>query len=353
MNLFLPSGYVNMKKIFKLPEAFIFVTGARGTGKTYGGMECLLDHEILPEGRKFIYMRRTSKQLEIALTPEMNPFKPLNEKRKGTPEIHPFSINKYISGFYKTVINEDGDLEPLDGVPIGIAIPLSTFASVRGISAEDVDVMFYDEFIPQRDERKMKNEYEALLNAYETINRNRELQGRPPVKLIAVSNSNDIANPVYMGARVIKDVIDMRRKKVNCKEFPKRNMALIDIQDSPISLQKANTALYQFAKDTQFTEMAIYNDYGYIESNTKSLPHRELVPLYRVGEIQIDRWKGHDNYYVTSQFHGSVKESYSTSDIDIRRFSIAHRDVVTYYYLNAIVFEDFYLESVFIKMFLT
>ena len=65
---------------------------------------------------------------------------------------------------------------------------LSTFGNLRGVDFSDVDMIFFDEFVPQKNARPIKAEAEAFFNLYETVNRNRELDGRPPVRVLMLSN---------------------------------------------------------------------------------------------------------------------------------------------------------------------
>ena len=50
--LYLKSGYVNMMELLKNPYAYIFGIGARGIGKTYGGLTALT--EICEIGRAHV-----------------------------------------------------------------------------------------------------------------------------------------------------------------------------------------------------------------------------------------------------------------------------------------------------------
>ena len=60
-----------------------------------------------------------------------------------------------------------------DGAPFAVGIALSTFASVRSLSAEGYEVLFFDEIIPERHEHPIKEEGLAFANVLESLNRNR------------------------------------------------------------------------------------------------------------------------------------------------------------------------------------
>ena len=79
---------------------FTTITGARGTGKTYGALDYLYTYGI-----KFLYLRRTDAQREISASDDMNPFKILNTDKGYS--ISTKSLGKYLDGFFET--SEDID----------------------------------------------------------------------------------------------------------------------------------------------------------------------------------------------------------------------------------------------------
>lgn len=345
MKLYLESGYVDVAKILNLKYDYIFCTGGRGTGKTYGTLL-----ELIRRKEPFLYMRRTQKQADVMLDDGFNPFEPLNRDHGYC--IKPFRESKYIYSFRHSHYDENDKLVPDTGNSlVCLVASLATFSDLRGISAEYINTIFYDEFIAEKGARRMSNEAYRLLNAIETINRNRELKGQPPTKLVAMSNSESLINPIYMQLGLVKAAADMQRKNQDVRFFPEKRLCLISLRNSPISYRKSQTALYQLAGEGDFSTMALSNDYTYNESNTRSINFRELIPLYRVGELQIDRWKGHSELYITGVFHGTVKEVYKNDEVEYKRFKIAHRPVISYYMFNQIIFESYYLESLFCEMF--
>lgn len=78
-----------------------------------------------------------------------------------------------------------GRFEYEDGKPkqclekYGIGMTLPSIANIRGFNGSQFEDVVFDEFIPERIVIKRKAEGDALLNAYVTINGNRELEGKP------------------------------------------------------------------------------------------------------------------------------------------------------------------------------
>ena len=248
IQLYNEQGYVNFPAIMAHEAIFIFIYGGRGTGKTYGALEYFKEHE-----QKFIYLRRLAAQVDIVKKDDMQPFKTLN-RDKGW-NIKPFPVNKYISSFYDTDYTEDGKAIP-SGDSYGLLTSLSTFSNLRGVDGNEIKVMCLDEFIPELNEKPIKGEADALFNAYETINRNRELNGEDPIKLLCLANSNRIDNPLFMELGLITIAEKIRKSGNEYYYDKKRKMLLIDLYKSKISEEKADTALYQLTKGTEFFNMA-------------------------------------------------------------------------------------------------
>ena len=70
MKLYEENGFLNFAEIVKIKTPFIFIVGARGIGKTYGGIKYAVTNDI-----KFMLSRRTQKQADIISQPELSPLK--------------------------------------------------------------------------------------------------------------------------------------------------------------------------------------------------------------------------------------------------------------------------------------
>lgn len=335
--LYLDSGYLNMEYIINLPVPFIYVLGGRGTGKTYGALKFILDNNI-----KFMLMRRTQTQVDMIKDSAFNPFNALPDHN-----IIIKSINKNMSGVYRGHY-EDG-LNKTDGAPIGFLCALSTISNIRGFNAEDIELVLYDEFIGEKHERAIRNESDAFLNAYETINRNRELKGLEPLKMVSLANSNDLANPVFMGLKLVGIVEKMKQKGNDLYINKDRGIAIVLLGETAISKAKRDTALYKLAGDGEFSEMALKNEFANEEKalvGSRNL--RDYKPVCFVGELCV--YKKNREYYITDHKRGSAKE-YDSSPMELKRFK---RDFYFLWlaYLNGnILFESYYLQNLFEKYF--
>lgn len=339
--LYLENGYLDAAWIYDLPVRHIWVIGGRGTGKTYGFLR-----EALRRKNKFMFLRRTETQVDIIRQPAFSPFSPINADEGYN--VQPFPYAPKISAFYHAVENEDTmKLEP-SGAPIGYLAAVKTFHNVRGFSARDVDLIYFDEFVREPTERRIKGEPAALWNALETINRNRELEGLPSAKFIACSNAEDIANDYFVDLGLVTVAEKMVIKGESVKVLRDREMAIVILQGSPISEAKADTALYKMTKGTGFAQMALDNSFRVDFDAYRSRPIGEYRPVVTVGELTVYKHKSNGRYYVTPHRAGNPPV-YTMSDADQRRFKVTHRWLAAAYMRGIIDFESYFCESLLYK----
>ena len=330
--IYTEDGWVNWDYIISQPASFISVVGARGTGKTYG-----IFKKLTSEKRKFIYVRRLKSQLDQCAKLEGNPFKNLNIDL--SLDIRPFPSGGIVT-FRET--DKTGDV-----VALGVA--LSVVANVRGIDFSDYDFIVFDEFIASAGERPIKNEFSAFLNFYETVNRNRELEGKDPVKCIMLGNANTLINPYFSAWHFMKTAIRMIAGKQMVWRSADNTRMVIMLVDSPISTRKKETALYQNAND-DFIQMAIDNAFRTDQTNIKSEPLKEYIHLVSVGEIGIYKHKSERKYYVSST--QANKPYYDAFGIGLRMFQQDFYMLRVHYMVSRNVwFESFELEIIFRELF--
>lgn len=256
---------------------------ARGTGKTYTGLQEVRS----PDYRRFMFMRLTEKEITVTCA-SGNIFEKLNEDLGWTVE----------SEFKKT----DGFGRFYDGEEcIGYSAALSTFGSIRGVSFSDVDIIFIDELIPERTRRNIiKYSGEAFANMYESINRNRELDGQAPVKVIMCCNAIDLDNDILHTIGAIKPIEEMLRTGQHEWESEERSF-YINISDNvPVSGKKRNTALYKLVgQSSEFSQMALENQFvnDPLFLVQPKVPLSEYRPWVQIDDIYIYRHKATDYLY--------------------------------------------------------
>lgn len=329
MMLYLDDGWLNVDAINRMKYPFIFVYGGRGIGKTFGEAQI-----VTGAGRgRTLFLRRTKTEYDIITSREMNTFSDFNvesglalsfEKRKG------FALIKDASE------------------TVGLCAALSTFSNLRGGGFEQfgIDYILYDEFIPERHKSKIRNEADAVMNLYETVNRNRELKGAEPLKLRCFANSNDIRNPLFIGLNLVTMAEKMIKKGTEMQIDAERGVCLIDCRYSPISKRKSETALYRLSAGSEFFNMAIKNEFnsGLFPSVSRRLV--EYRPVVSVGEIGIYQHKSSGRLYVAAARPRNAP-AYAANDTQLEMFRIRYAHLFDAYFEGRIEFESAILQLLF------
>lgn len=343
MNYYSESGYIDMEKIMSIRCPFIFLVHGRGTGKTYGMCKFLLDH--LDDG-KFLFMRRTQTEADTISFTDFSPFQPVLNDHPEYPRLTVQSIPnvKNISAVYKGEL-DDGRLKPV-GDPVGYIGALSTIANVRGFNGEQIRYMVYDEFIPERGARLLRDEGDRILNCYETVNRNRELKGIDPLKAVFLSNANRMDSPVFQSLGILDRIDQMTMRGQSECILNERGIAVLKLKESPISLKKAETALYKATGDSTFKDMSLLNSFS---SDTylycKREPIQEYRPVFQYEDITIYRHKSKCHYYVTRHRSGGVVRQYFDEDFSRRRMKRDQYSFMNAWLQGQISFEDIYCKT--------
>lgn len=299
--LYNDNGYVDISYLASRSLPFNILLGGRGTGKTFG----ILLH-YLQRGSRIIYMRRRQSQCDISASETMTPYK---------------SVCDFLDVDYD-IPKRQGKIKSIyvadSATPNAYFVALSTFSNMRGFDASDCEAIVYDEFIPEKKEKPFPDEGFALLNAYESVNRNRELQGRPPLTLWLLSNTNDLMSPVLKELNVMSTVLKMDKNKTEQYIDKDRGLQIINCFSSPISAQKSETALYKLAgKD--FRDMALNNTFSFDTQYIKARDLRQYRPVVQIGEIIIYEHKSEYLYYATTHKAGNPPY-FGTGEKEMARF---------------------------------
>lgn len=328
--------YFDIKGRSAMP--FQVYIGGRGIGKSYSALRQLaLD---VPADEKWIYMRRTGKEIEACSTEFGNPFKTIN-KDFGTL-IVPESGGKGAAEYFYNETDEDNP------ELVGYGVALSTFAGLRSMDLSDVTVTVFDEFIPERQVKRIKAEGEALLNFYETVNRNRELQGRPPMRLILLSNAIDLANPILETLGIISELENMISHHEHRRTIPERGLYIERVGKVGVTNAKEHTALYKLA-NSDFTNDTLNADFLSADLTTikKNVNLKEYKPLFRFGEYVV--FKSSNSFHVTRSEVTVAKTFPESAGIKVRTFFAPTYRVARAY--GNITFSDYPTQVFFDELF--
>ena len=321
-DIYTPDGWLDVPALAARGCWLNVITGPRQVGKTYGTLKYIIE-----ERRPFILMRRTVEEVQfLGINTEVNPFKVFEPEH----EISMDRAGKILN------ISEDGEI-------IGICLGLPTVATIRGFSASRFTDIIFDEFIPEKHVIQRKTEGDALLNAYTTINGNRELEGRPPVRLWLLANSNNINSPILTSLGLVDPILRMREK--GQEVLQKDGVLIVQPGSMKIIKKRSETAMMKHLKKTKsaerFTGMALENEFSYNDQTlVGKMPLGGLKPLCGIGMAYV--WQRDDGFlYICRAPHRT--EIYEDSEYMRERFRDDYWWIFDQYRSGEIRFADLHI----------
>ena len=287
-----------MPKWYKIPDdnklrPFTFIVGGRGIGKTYSAIERgLTEHE-----NAFLYLRNTKEQIEESCGIFGNPFK------KWATD-HNRDIQLVKDKNHALIVEYIGDGQKIAKKVTGAGAALSVFSNLRGVDMSNVNYIVFDEFIENR--TLTFNQYDAFLHMYETVNRNRELEGLPPVKCVLLSNAQRLGNPILRGFNLIPVIENMQ--KTGQKSYADGAIR-IELPFSEVSEEKRQTALYNATRGSELAAEALDNNFiNDSFTGIKKVNIQEYNPVVCIDDIYIYRHKSNGRYYACHTRSDGVRE---------------------------------------------
>ena len=243
-----------------------------------------------------------------------------------------------------TIENE----KAVPGKQRGLLMSLPQVAHVRGFNGKVFSDIVFDEFIAEKGAYQRKTDGEALLNAYVTINGNREFEGRPPARLWLLANANDINSPILEALNLTDTVIELQRRR---REYiVKDGVCVVIPQGNAKASERSETALNkQIRKDSEFYEMAVDNLFSYDASPLIiSLPIKHMKPLFSY-DGTLYAWENDKGIYICRAQHD--KNAYSRSRWDTAQLAADFLWLKRYYYEGLVLFSDLRLLALFRTIF--
>ena len=314
-------------------RAFTYIIGGRGIGKTFGTFDLFFDPEFM-HGAPFIYMRNKSIQLKESATAFGNPFKKWNKLRGRNVQVVPEGEHYII----QEKIFEDNKLKDIN--VYGYAVALSTFENLRGVDLSDVNYVVFDEFIELG--TLTFNQYKTFSHFYETVNRDRELEGEEPLKVILLSNAQKLDNSILAGYDLISTIEDMIRNGIEIRSSRDHTIML---PKSNVSELKKDTALYRMTKGSDFYDEAINNSFANDSfTGVKKRKVIEYVGICKIDDMYIYRHKHDNHYYIT---YTRVQNVPDFNSRDQRLLFMHHYGIrlVEGYAEGRVFFENFTIKS--------
>ena len=265
-------------------RAINIIIGGRGIGKTYSALSFMLEQKA-----PFIYLRNTAAQMDECCSAFGNPFKRI---AADTGRMITMKAEKRHYMIY--------DETASDPQLIGYGAALSTFSNLRGVDLSDVEFCVFDEFIESR--TLTFNQFSAFQGFYETVNRNRELSGGEPFKVLLLSNSQTLRNDILAGYGLVSQIERMiqsgQRRHSEAGLF-------LELPESEISEMKRQTANYKLIAGTAAAREALDNEFT---KDSFRLVRRQNLAEYRPlctaehesGAVSYYKHKSTNQYYASS-----------------------------------------------------
>lgn len=334
-NLYGATGYFEPGALLKFCEsnriAKVCVLGGRGTGKTIGALMYCLQNHI-----NFLYTRRHITQAELVASKTLSPLKAVN-RNLGT-EYMAAKVGKSMWGVFHSEYDESGKLRVKpQGEALATWTAVAAAAGLKGFDGLDIKVWLCDEVVLDKNERPLTEEGAGLRSMYETVNRNREDDGAPPLLMLCLGNSDKLTNPVALEFGWVRPFMKMKKEGLT-SYMPDKRTLLILMDDSPRKEKKRRQAMYE--DGGRYAAMAVDNDFT-DDSFSRHVfyPAKELQPIARVGDLLICLHKGTRKYYMTMQYQLKAKE-YDTTPIGIEKFKRQNPNIVFAYWQEQVEFQD-------------
>lgn len=334
MDFYLDNGFLDIPKVAAYADKhnvnFILIIGKRQVGKTYG----VLMYQ-LKEDKHFILMRRTSKELGLIAKGVNSPFEAL----EGYENKVSFSGSADDTTMVMRITDVDG--EEKKEHDIGLACALNTIASIRGFNGKPYSDMVYDECIPESHVYKIPHEDEAFLNAYVTINGNRELKGLPPLRCWLLANSNRLDCAILKALKLTEIVEKMSTNGEEFRLLKERGILIFLPESKEITEKHKKTALYRAIDgENEFTKMALENEFSHNDfTDVGREPLDQYKVIASVNGAMLLRHKSRAQLYVCDLFKTSSETPvYDNSDYSRNKFVKDFPNVRAYYLRGKIKF---------------
>ena len=349
MNIYDNQGYLNTKHIETVADrnniAFIIIIGKRQIGKTYGVLKLMLD-----ENKRFILLRGMRTELEMLERGVNSPF----EKIHGYEGKILFDKNsEYTADIMRQEITYDDEGEShIENVHIGMGAALSSIGRVRGFNGDIYTDVVFDEMIPESHLLKVRHGADAFLNMYTTVAGNRELEGRPPLRVWGLANSNNLDSEILQALDIVDVVERMSLRGEETRIIKDRGIMIILPDSRQIIDKRKHTALYKaIGGNSKFAKMAYENEFAYNDySDVATKPLQEYRPIIRVGALMIHLHKCDKTIYITEPYSQNThaRHVYGDTDYGLMKFRREQSDVRAAYLRGRAVFQNMTVKNLFL-----
>lgn len=268
--------YDVFEDIKKYPDAYIILAySRRSVGKTYGAL-----WGYLQRGESIVYIKRTNKDIDLLCKPldhyKSSPYSPINRDH-GT-NILPVKESDGIASFYHCNEND----EPI-GPAVAYAVSLNAIKCIKGFNLDSAVAVIMDEFIPQATEpRVLSTEFDGLMDAVLTVQRDRIERGEEPLRLLLFANAEDIYCPIVDGLEILSELAEVAAKNLTYMYLEKRQILIHHVNEIQIDESVTKKGMYVCMYGTKWWRKSYLGEFAHCDfSNIKSVVLKKYQPLVR------------------------------------------------------------------------
>lgn len=344
MNIYTHDGWLDAPHIAEVADrnniAFIVIIGKRQIGKTYNVLKYMLD-----EQKQFILLRGVKTELDMLKRNANSPF----EKIKGYEKRILFeSETEYTASMMRLDTDDDGNEIKTN---IGMCGALSSIGRIRGFNGDIYTDVIYDEFIPESHLLKVRHGDDAFNNMYTTIAGNRELEGRKPLRVWLLANSNNLDNDILKALNITEVVERMNLRGEESRILKDRGIMILLPDSLEITEKRKQTALYRaIGGNSKFAKMAYENEFAYNDyTDVSTKPLQEYKPLITIGTIIIHLHKADKTLYITNLMKCKTRHVYTDTEYGRMTFIKDYPEIKAAYLRGRITFQSMAIKNYFLN----
>ena len=344
MKLYTPDGWLDAPHIDAVADrnniSFIVIIGKRQIGKTYNVLKYMLDSD-----KRFVLLRGVKTELDMLKRNVNSPFEKIHGYKK---RIVFDSETEYTATISRLDADKDGNEVKTS---IGMAGALSSIGRIRGFNGDMYTDVVYDEFIPESHLLKVRHGDDAFNNMYTTIAGNRELEGRKPLRVWLLANSNNLDNDILKALNITDIVERMNLRGEESRILKDRGIMIILPDSRQITEKRKQTALYRaIGGSSKFAQMAYENAFAYNDyTDVDQRPLQEYKPLIAIGNVIIHLHKSEKTLYVTNYMKCKCLHTYTDSDYGRMTFTRDYPEIRAAYLRGRITFQNMTVKNYFLN----
>lgn len=295
------SKYYNGVRLLNAKCPINFSIGNRSAGKSYYWKRYCIKR-FIKYGEHFIYLRRYVNDVDLAMGSFFDDI---------GHEFKEYSFVREGNCCYLIKLNETGEVASKE--LCGFCFALSILHKLKSMPFDNVNTIFYDEFIPEnlRYLKPLEPTYEPslLLSLYLTVARGYNRVIRDEVRIICVANMVTMYNPYFSFFEIdLTNQDHIIKNNVYAEKIMQSEIAQ-EIRDSKIGAILTRTTYGSYALDN-----IAYNDN---ESHVKARP-RNAKPYFALYAFSwyMCYFDDYGNVYFDKGYDESIPRKYKLCNID-------------------------------------